>query len=87
MQLMVDVFNCQLTSFKNKTFKRNYSRTVSLKWCKQSLRSKVECERKTLSTCVQTDTQQLLTLDVDGVEFGRFVVISIVRRSPNPRKF
>ena len=28
-----------------------------------------------------------LTLGVDGVEFGCFVVISIVRRSPSPRKF
>jgi len=29
----------------------------------------------------------LITLGVSGVEGGRFIVISIIRRSPSPRKF
>jgi len=39
---------------------------------------------------IHTDThaqRNSITLGIGGVKFGRFIVISIVRRSSSPRKF
>jgi len=39
------------------------------------------------NTTTEWDYINSYTLGVGVVEFGRFVVISIVRRPPSPRKF
>jgi len=56
------------------------ARWVKLYWA-------LACSIFVLTDHASWSTLYYITLGVDGVEFGRFVVISIVRRSPSPRKF